>query len=56
MDGHTYARYFLHPEALAHTRYEALRAVCVDELSLREAVELFDVSYIAHSSTGRSSP
>jgi Homeodomain-like domain len=45
MDGHTYASYFLRPEALAHTRYEALRAVCVDELSLREAAELFDVSY-----------
>ena len=37
MDGHTYASYFLQPEALAHTRYEALRAVCVDELSLRDA-------------------
>ena len=45
MDGHTYASYFLQPEALAHTRYEALRAVCVDELSLRDAAELFGVSY-----------
>ena len=45
MDGHTYASYFLQPEALAHTRYEALRAVCVDELSLRETAQLFGVSY-----------
>ncbi len=45
MDGDTYASYFLQPEAPAHRRYEALRAVCVDELSLREAAQLFGVSY-----------
>ena len=45
MDGDTYSSYFLQPEVLAHRRYEALRAVCVDELSLREAAQLFGVSY-----------
>ncbi len=38
MDGRTYASYFLQPGALAHTRYETLRAECVDERPLGEAV------------------
>lgn len=45
MDGNTYASYFLQPEAVAHRRYEVLRAVCVDEFSFQEAAQLFDVSY-----------
>jgi hypothetical protein len=45
MDGQAYASYFLQPQLPAHRRYEALRAVCVDELSLQEAAELFNVSY-----------
>jgi len=45
MDGNTYASYFLEPETLAHRRYETLRAVCVDELSMQEAAQVFGINY-----------
>lgn len=37
--------YFLHPTQTAHRRYEALRCVFVDQLSLQEVACRFGVSY-----------
>ena len=45
MDGVNYADYFLKPEQTSQRRYEALRAVFVEELSLMEVAQQFGISY-----------
>lgn len=45
MNTHTTHDYFLKPTEAAHRRYEALRAVFVDGLSLQEVAHHFGVSY-----------
>jgi transposase-like protein len=37
--------YFLHPTQAIHRRYEAIRAVIVEGLSLQEVARRFEVSY-----------
>ena len=37
--------YFLHPTEATHRRYEAIRAVIVEGLSLQEVARRFEVSY-----------
>ncbi len=45
MDGVNYADYFLKREQTSQRRYEALRAVFVEELSLKDVAMQFGVSY-----------
>ena len=45
MDGGNYADYFLQPQQSSQRRYEALRAVFVEELSLKEVSQQFEISY-----------
>ena len=45
MDGGNYADYFLKPKQSSQRRYEALRAVFVEELSLKEVAQQFGISY-----------
>jgi hypothetical protein len=40
-----YDQFFLEPGELWHRRYEAVRAVFVEEEPLRDVAERFDVSY-----------
>jgi len=45
MNGIDNKDYFLQPAEPAHRRYEALRAVVVDEQPLKEVAQQFDISY-----------
>jgi transposase-like protein len=45
MNTHDVADYFLHPTDTVHRRYEALRAVLVEGLSLQEVAQRFEVRY-----------
>ena len=45
MDEGNYADYFLKPQQSPQRRYEALRAVFVEELSLKEVSHQFGISY-----------
>ena len=45
MDEGNYADFFLKPQQSPQRRYEALRAVFVDELSLKEVSHQFGFSY-----------
>jgi transposase-like protein len=45
MNPSTYTDYFLKPEQATHRRYEALRAVFVDDESLNDVAQRFDLSY-----------
>lgn len=45
MNANDYSGYFLCPEEASHRRYEALRSVFVDEDSMLEVAERFEVSY-----------
>lgn len=45
MDSTAYAQFFLHPHDPWHRRYEALRAVFVEQQSLQAVAARFNVSY-----------
>ena len=45
MDRSEHRDFFLQPDQPVHRRYEALRAIVVDERPLREVAEEFGVSY-----------
>ena len=45
MDGGNYADYFLKPQQSSQRRYEALRAVFVEELSLKDVSQQSGISY-----------
>jgi transposase-like protein len=45
MNAHVVTDYFLHPTETIHRRYEAIRAVFVEGLSLQEVAQRFEVSY-----------
>ena len=45
MNARVVADYFLHPTDTVHRRYEALRAVFVEGLSLQEVAQRFEVGY-----------
>ena len=45
MDGGNYVDYFLKPQQSSQRRYEALRAVFVEELSLKDVSQQFGISY-----------
>ena len=45
MNRSDYTDYFLHPEQAIHRRYEALRAVFVEEESLQDVAQRFDLTY-----------
>ena len=45
MDGSNYADYFLKPQQSSQRRYEALRAVFVEELSLKDVSQQFGIGY-----------
>lgn len=45
MNRSTYTDYFLKPEQATQQRYEALRAVFVDDESLHDVAQRFDLSY-----------
>lgn len=45
MDGTAYQEYFLQPQDIWHRRYEALRAVFVDEQPMQDAAQRIGVSY-----------
>ena len=45
MDEGNYADYFLKPQQSPQRRYEVLRAVFVEELSLKEVSHQFGISY-----------
>jgi transposase-like protein len=45
MNTHDVADYFLHPTETLHRRYEALRSVFVDGVSLQEVAQRFEVRY-----------
>ncbi len=45
MNGFDHKDYFLQPTEPAHRRYEALRAVVVDEQPLKEVAQQVDISY-----------
>ena len=45
MNGLIYADYFLKPEEAIQRKYEALRAVFVEEEPMHEVAQQFDVSY-----------
>jgi transposase-like protein len=45
MKGINYASYFLEPKTTAQKRYEAIRAVLVEEHSMNEVAEYFEVSF-----------
>ena len=45
MDSTVYEQYFLQPQDPWHRRYEALRALFVEQQSLPEVAERFSVSY-----------
>lgn len=41
----SYKDYFLQPAETSHRRYEILRAVCLEEQSMKDVALRFDVSY-----------
>jgi transposase-like protein len=45
MKGLEYKDYFVKPVETSQRRYEALRAVFVDEQSMKDVAEHFDISY-----------
>jgi transposase-like protein len=45
MNRSTYTDYFLKPEQATQRRYEALRAVLVDEESMQDVAQRFDLTY-----------
>ena len=45
MNGNNFSHYFLTPEQPTHRRYEALRAVFVEEEPMQDVAQRFDVSY-----------
>jgi len=45
MNGLDYKDYFVHPVDPSHRRYEALRAVVMEEQSMQEVAQRFEVSY-----------
>ena len=45
MNGLDYKDFFVHPVEAAQRRYEALRAVFVEEQPLKEVAQRYDVSY-----------
>jgi len=45
MNGRDDKQYFLQPTETAHRRYEALRAIVIDEEPLKEVAQRFDISY-----------
>jgi hypothetical protein len=45
MDGQVYQQFFLRPSDPWHRRYEALRSVFVEQQSLPEIADRFEVSY-----------
>ena len=49
MNRSDYTDYFLNPEQAIHRRYEALRAVFVDEESLQDVAQRFDLTYGGNS-------
>ena len=45
MDGSDFSDYFLQPSEPSHRRYEALRAVFVEQEPMTEVAEKFNVTY-----------
>ena len=45
MNRSDYTDYFLNPEQAIHRRYEALRAVFLEEESLKDVAQRFDLTY-----------
>ncbi len=45
MNGNNFSHYFLTPEQTTHRRYEALRAVFVEDEPMQDVAQRFDVSY-----------
>ena len=45
MNGSNFSHYFLTPEQPTHRRYEALRAVFVEDEPMQDVAQRFDVSY-----------
>lgn len=45
MNGSNFSHYFLTPEQPIHRRYEALRAVFVEDEPMQDVAQRFDVSY-----------
>ncbi len=45
MNGSNFSDYFLTPEQPAHRRYEALRAVFVDDEPMQDVAQRFEVNY-----------
>ena len=45
MNGSNFSHYFLTPEQPTHRRYEALRAVFVDDEPMQEVAQRFELSY-----------
>jgi len=45
MNARNYKEYFLHPVEAPQRQYEALRALVVEEQSMKEVAQRFDVSY-----------
>ena len=45
MDGQAYQRFFLAPNDTWHRRYEVLRAVFVEQQSMKDVAECFEISY-----------
>ncbi len=45
MNGSHFSQFFLTPQQPTHRRYEALRAVFVDDESMQDVALRFDVSY-----------
>ena len=45
MNGSIYSEYFLKPDQTTQRRYEALRAVFVEEETMQQVAQRFDLSY-----------
>ncbi len=45
MNGNNFSHYFSTPEQPTHRRYEALRAVFVEDEPMQDVAQRFDVSY-----------
>jgi transposase-like protein len=45
MNGLDYTEYFVRPVEASHRRYEALRSVFVEEQSMKEVAQRFELSY-----------
>jgi transposase-like protein len=45
MDGLDYSNYFMQPVEACHRRYEALRAVFVEEQPMKTVAQRYEISY-----------